>query len=96
MTVYVVALVTVTDPSWIAEYGPAVDAQVQAAGGKYIVRELEIEQLEGSSAVPTVMVVLEFPDKAAARSWYDSSEYAPFMKARQAGSNGDLFMVNGL
>ena len=68
MTVYVVGMVTVTDPSWIAEYGPAVDAQVQAAGGKYIVRELEIEQLEGSSAVPTVMVVLEFPDKAAARS----------------------------
>ena len=34
MTVYVVGTLTVTDPSWIAEYGPAVDAQVQAAGGK--------------------------------------------------------------
>ena len=59
-------------------------------------RELEIEQLEGSSALPTVMVVIEFPDKAAMRSWYDSSEYAPFHKMRQAGSTGDIFMVNGI
>lgn len=96
MTAYVIGMVTVTDPSWIEEYGPAVAAQVEAAGGKYIVRDMEMEHLEGSASQPSVIVVLEFPDRAAAHAWYDSSDYAPYIKMRQAGSNGDLFLVDGL
>ncbi|HJN61257.1 MAG TPA: DUF1330 domain-containing protein [Alphaproteobacteria bacterium] len=96
MAVYVIGSVTVTDPSWIEEYGPAVDAMVQANGGKYIVRDLEPNHLEGGGTVPTVMVVLEFPTAEQARAWYDSSEYQPYIKMRQAGASGDLFMVSGL
>ena len=42
------------------------------------------------------MVVLEFPTAEQARAWYDSSEYQPYIKMRQAGASGDLFMVSGL
>jgi uncharacterized protein (DUF1330 family) len=96
MAVYVIGSVTVHDPSFLGEYGPAVDAMVQANGGKYIARDLEPNHLEGSGAVPTVIVVLEFPTAEQARASYDSSEYQPYIKMRQAGSSGDLFMVAGL
>lgn len=96
MSAYVVGYVTVTDPSWVEEYGPKVEAQVQAHGGKYIARAAEIEKLEGSMDVPSVAVVLEFPTADAARAWYNSDEYAPMIKLRQTGSNGDLMLFEGL
>ena len=37
MAAYVIGAVTVQDSSRLAEYGPAVEALVQANGGKYIV-----------------------------------------------------------
>ena len=96
MAAYVIGSVTVHDPSWLEEYGPADNAVVDANGGKYIVRDLEPNHLEGGGAVPTVIVVLEFPTAEQARTWYDSPEYQPYIKMRQAGASGDLFMVSGL
>ena len=65
MAVYVIGSVTVTDPSWIEEYGPAVDAMVQANGGKYIVHDLEPNHLEGGDTVPTVNGGAGIPDRRA-------------------------------
>ncbi len=96
MAAYVIGAVTVQDPSWLEEYGPAVDAMVQANGGKYIVRDLESDLLEGDGAVPTVIVVLEFPSTEQAKAWYNSPEYQPYIKMRQAGATGDLFLVAGV
>ena len=96
MAAYVIGSVTVQDPSWLEEYGPAVNAMVEANGGKYIVRDLEPNHLEGDGAVPTVIVVLEFPTAEQARAFYDAPEYQSFKRKRQAGSTGDLFLVAGL
>lgn len=96
MAAYVIGAVTVHDPSWLEEYGPAVDALVQANGGKYIVRDLEPNHLEGAGSVPTVLVVLEFPSVGQAKAWYESPEYQHYIKMRQAGATGDLFLVAGL
>ncbi len=96
MAVYVIASATVTDPSWIEEYGPAVAAMVEAAGGKYLVRDMAPNHLEGDSAVPTVIVVIEFPSEAQARSFYDAPEYQRFKEMRLAGTTGDMFMLQGL
>lgn len=96
MAAYVIGTVTIHDPSWVEEYGPKVDALVQEHGGKYIARTTETEKLEGDGALPTVTVVLEFPTSEQARTWYNSAEYQPWIKARQAGSTGDLILVDGL
>ncbi|MBT3171315.1 MAG: DUF1330 domain-containing protein [Rhodospirillaceae bacterium] len=96
MAAYVYGAVTVTDPSWLEEYGPAVDAMVQKNGGKYVARDLAPDHLEGGGSQPTVIVILEFPTKEQARAWYDSPEYQPFIKMRQGGATGDLFLVDGL
>ena len=47
MAAYVIGAITVTDPSWLEEYGPAVHALVESHGGKYIVRDMETVHLEG-------------------------------------------------
>jgi len=96
MSAYVVGYVNITDPSWLETYGPAVEAQVQSHGGKYIARATEIDQLEGGMSVPSAAVILEFPDAASARAWYDSDEYAPMIQLRQSGSTGDLMLFDGL
>ena len=95
MSVYTFGTITVTDPAWIEDYIPKVQALVEAAGGRYIARG-EPEHLEGPASQPSVGVIIEFPDKESARAWYDSADYAPFRKARQDGSTGDLFLVDGV
>lgn len=95
MSAYIIGTVTITDPSWVESYIPAVQAQVESHGGRYLARSTEIEKLEGD-ATPTVSVIVEFPSLDAARTWYNSSEYAPYLKARQAGSKGTLLLMDGL
>ena len=96
MAVYVIGVVTVTDPSWVEDYVPKVDALVRAHGGRYLARAQAPERLEGDLDVPSVAVILEFPDEASARGWYSSGDYAPFLKARPAGSEGTLFLMPGV
>ncbi len=96
MAAYVIGYVTVTDPSWIEDYIPKVQAMVESHGGRYLARAPELEQLEGPGDPPSVAVILEFPSMAAAKQWYDSAEYLPQRQARQAGSTGTLLLMEGL
>lgn len=96
MAAYIIGAVTIHDPSWLEEYGPAVKAMVDANDGKYLIRDLEADHLEGDGPMPTVIVVLEFPSAEQARNWYESPEYQPYIRMRQGGATGDLFLVSGL
>ncbi|MCK8647117.1 DUF1330 domain-containing protein [Mycobacterium colombiense] len=96
MSTYMVARVTVTDPSWIESYMPAVRAQVEARGGRYLVVNHELDVVEQVDAPPTVVVVAEFPNKDAAYDLYNSAEYRPFLEARKAGSKSEVILVEGL
>ncbi len=95
MTAYIVAQLNIQDDSWIADYIPKVHAMVEAAGGRYLVQTPEAEHLEGDAAAPSITVVIEFPSKEAAMGFYRSAEYQPQLKARLAGSNGDLWLLDG-
>ncbi len=44
----------------------------------------------------TRTVVVEFPDPAAARAWYDDPDYQKLMRYRLAASTGHLIMVDTL
>ena len=41
-------------------------------------------------------VILEFPDRATARAWYDSPAYQAAVKFRHAGADSKAFFVDGL
>jgi uncharacterized protein (DUF1330 family) len=41
-------------------------------------------------------VIIEFPDMAAARAWYDSPAYQAAVKFRHAGSKSNAFFIEGI
>ncbi len=96
MTTYLTASLTITDPSWIEAYGPAVHALVAKHGGRYIAQTPEVTKLEGDGDAPSVAVILEFPDRASAEAWYNDAAYQPWLESRNSGSNGPMLMFDGL
>jgi uncharacterized protein (DUF1330 family) len=94
MPAYVIADVTVKNPDVYAEYRSQVLATVTEYGGRFVVRGGACEVVEGDWR-PGRVVVLEFPDMAAAKTWYASPEYAPLAKLRQSASTGSLLLIEG-
>jgi uncharacterized protein (DUF1330 family) len=94
MPAYAVVELNLKDPSWIEGYVPPVRALIEKRGGRIIARAFEYEQLEGERH-PDAIVLIEFPSMDAARAFYSDPEYQPHLKARLAGSRGELFLVPG-
>lgn len=92
---YAVAEIDVTDRSWVADYIAKVTPMVERHGGRYLARTNDFEQLEGERASPQMLLIVEFPSREAAKAFYDSAEYAPFLAARRAGSRGTFYLVAG-
>jgi uncharacterized protein (DUF1330 family) len=95
MPAYVVGSVEITDPAGYEEYRKHVPATIAAHGGRYLTRGAAIEVLEGDWA-PKRFVILEFPDMARLKAWYDSPEYRPLREIRARTSKSSLFVVEGL
>lgn len=85
MAGYVIVDVEVLNPEGYKAYTDQVPATVAAFGGRFIVRGGAYETREGHWH-PQRIVMLEFPDVAAARAWYDSPEYQAILPIREANS----------
>ena len=94
MAAYVIADVRVTDPTGYEPYRPLAAASIARFGGRYLARGGATVLLEGQPP-PERIVVIEFPDAAAAQRWYQSEEYQAALKIRQAASQGRLILVEG-
>lgn len=95
MKAYLVAEVTVTDQEAYESYKKGVPATVAAFGGRFIVRGGKMETLEGTWT-PQRLVILEFPDMAKLREWYDSSEYRPLLELRQRSALSNVVVIEGI
>lgn len=94
MAAYIIADIEVTAPEAFEEYRARVPAVIAAHGGRYLVRGGETETIEGTAAAGRI-VVLEFPDMAAARRFVASPDYAPLGEIRKKASKSRLIMVDG-
>ena len=94
MPAYVIADVDVHDPDAYEEYKKGTPASAAEFGGRFVVRGGEVEVREGTWE-PNRLVVLEFPDLDAARSWYDSDGYRALRELRTAASTANLIIVDG-
>ena len=45
--------------------------------------------------LPQFVVVIAFPDMAAAHEWYESEDYAPLKALRQSASDTNIILVDG-
>ncbi|HMN64097.1 MAG: DUF1330 domain-containing protein [Burkholderiaceae bacterium] len=91
MPAYVIADVKVTDPEQYKQYMALSPAAIEAAGGRFLVRGGQHEVFEGNWQ-PNRMVMVEFPDMAAARAFYDSARYRE-ARAKRAGATEFFNMV---
>ncbi len=95
MSAYLIATLTVRDAQKFDTYRRAVPGVIAAHGGRYLVRGGALEVKEGAPPHLRV-VVLEFPDMATARGFYDSADYAPLLALRLAAADGDVLLVEGV
>ena len=95
MPAYVLCEITVTDPEAYEAYKALAAPAVEAHGGRYVVRGGDAELLEGAGS-PQRHVVLEFPDRGAARRWYASPEYTKARDARSGAATARFVMVDGV
>ena len=95
MAAYLIANLQVHDQATFARYGEQVAPIIAARGGRYLVRGGAVTPAEGDVGLNRVVIV-EFPEMATARAFYDSGEYAPLLALRVSASTGTVAFVEGL
>lgn len=92
MSAYVVVHANILDQNKMQEYAGGAGPTVTAHGGKFLCRG-PATALAGESA-HQIMVVLEFPDRAAAERWYNSDEYQALIPTRREAMDA-VFLLGG-
>ena len=95
MAAYVVVQVDVTDPVRYADYRKMVPASLEKYGGRFLVRGGKTHTMEGDWA-PKSFVLVEFPTVEQAKAWWASPEYAEAKALRQATSDSQLIIAEGV
>lgn len=78
----------------IVEYLQRIDATLKPFEGRFLVHGAKPEVLEGEFSGD--LIVIEFPDRKRARSWYDSAAYQKILPLRTDNSEGDVIIVDGV
>ena len=94
MSAYLIANVDVRDPDAYQAYRSRTGAIVERHGGRFIVRGGNIHPLEGE-AWGRRLVIIEFPDLASAKGFYESAEYQDVIPLRTCAADGSLLIVEG-
>lgn len=94
MTVYLIADIKVTNDGWVPEYATNVHTLVEKHGGRYLSRSGKIETLEGAEKDSTLIAIIEFPSRQALDDFAADPEYAPYGRARQAGSVSNFHVID--
>jgi uncharacterized protein (DUF1330 family) len=93
VSVYVISEVEVQDEELADLYRYLAQWSIARYGGRYVVRGVLPEIIEGDWPAEQRLVVVEFPDAETARRWYASAEYAPALKIRESALNRRLVLV---
>jgi len=92
---YIIANVQVTNPQQYEDYKRLSTIAMQTYGAEVCVRGGRVEVLEGDWS-PERIVVLKFPDAAAAKRFNDSPEYGAARASRQGAAVMRMVLVEGL
>ena len=93
MAAYVVNEIWVEDAAIFQTYVVQVPPTLEPFAGRYLVRSGATEPVEGEP--PGRIVILEFPDRAAALAWRASAAYQAILPIRDASSTSRVYVVEG-
>lgn len=92
MTAYVLVEVDIFDDKLYEEYKKLTPSSLEPFGGKFVIRGLPVEALEGDWKHDR-LVLLEFPSKEKALGWYNSEAYQAAKKIRENASKANFFII---
>ena len=95
MTVYIIAQLKITEPDAYRRYQRAFPAIFSRHNGQLLVADPSPSVLEGEWPRDKV-VVMAFPDQAAAERFVHDPDYQTISKDRAAGAETVSLMVKGL
>lgn len=96
MTAYMIVTAKIADrDAFINGYGAAAAALVEKFGGEYVLRGPGAELLEGDFGDGASMVISEWPDKEAAKAFWNSPEYAEAKKLRAGIADCQVLLIEG-
>jgi uncharacterized protein (DUF1330 family) len=97
MPAYIVALIEPRDRDAAERYRTIAADTIARYGGRYIVRGGAIaDTLEGETGGVKRVIVLEFPDLDAARTWYSSPEYDETRPLRERAFQRTMLLAEGI
>ena len=94
MSAYLIVDINVHDTDAYQDYVRQVPAFIAKHGGTYLVRGGETEIFEGNWR-PGRVVVLRFPDMAAAKAFVNDPDYARVAAIRHAAATTNGVLVEG-
>jgi len=95
VSAYLIVDTDIQNPEAYAEYKKLAKPIAEKYGGTYRVRGGEMDVLETDLWTPSRMVIIEFPDRNAARAFVDSEEYAPVKPLRRNNARCTLVILDG-
>lgn len=93
---YTQVSVTPSSEEWIATYNASVPAIVAKHGGSYLAVTTDFERIEGNGEDPSILVIVQWPDRDSAQRFYDDASYQEFKALRLAGARNDMYLLPGL
>ncbi len=78
----------------IVAYLEQIDATLAPFGGRFVVHGGPVTVLEGAFAGD--LVVIAFPDRAAAEGWYASPAYRRILPLRTRNAACDVILIDGV
>lgn len=94
MSCYFVARILIHDEAEYGKYLEQADEVFSRFSGKYLAVDKSPATLEGEPVAGRV-VIIEFPDEAELRSWYNSPEYQGILKHRLKAAECSTLLVRG-
>jgi uncharacterized protein (DUF1330 family) len=87
--------VEVRDPAALAGYAKQAATIVAQHGGRYVVLDAVPEVVEGVNPGLRSVVLMEFPDVASARAWYEAPAYQPLKAIRHRAVVNNAVLLGG-
>jgi uncharacterized protein (DUF1330 family) len=94
MAAYFVCTMLIHDRETYLKYTALTPATVARHRGRFLTRGDTVETVEGAPFTER-LVLIEFPDKAAAQAWYSDPAYQDASKFRKAASTGRMWLQEG-
>lgn len=86
MSAIVIAEVRLKNSEKMSEYSAAAGPTIAKFGGKLTQRGKFVQALVGNGA-PHMLAMIEFPDSAAAKAWFNSPEYRAIVPTRDQAAD---------